>query len=143
MFVWLGQSQRFWQNFAVARGFILGLLGLAMILFAGFVKAEEPPAGLSGAKLQAWEVEHLITETVKIRETQDKIFVNNHYCPLQRRIIREPIDFLSRDFVYKGKNPKFKNKTFVFNFCCGVCRKRFHEHFAKFPDLILEKYEIR
>lgn len=102
----------------------------------------QPPAGLSKKELLNWEVEHIPAESVTVREDGKTIYLNNRFCPLQRRVIQEPLDFISRALPYKGKNPKFKGKTFVFNFCCGVCRQRFAEHFEKFPDEILKHYSI-
>jgi len=123
--------------------FILLILLLCTVATAETHGEEVPPAGLSKKELLKWEVEHIPVEQLVVREDGNTIYLNNKYCPLQHREIQNPIDYISRSLVYKGKNPKFKGKTFVVNFCCGVCRQRFADHFDKFADEILKRYGVQ
>lgn len=102
----------------------------------------QAPEGLSEEEYMKWEIAHIVPEHVLVSEDKNKIYVNNKVCPLKRNEIRAPYNQIITEVKYQGQIEKFKGKTFVFNFCCGQCQSRFPEHFKKFPDLILKKYNL-
>lgn len=135
------------RKFKAFRILIISLGLAAIVLQCGIATATSPenlmpPEGLSKKEFWAWEVKHMVAEDVVITQVGKTIYINNRYCPLQRRVIHEPIDYLTRKVKYKGRNAKYKGKSFVFNFCCGVCQTRFPKHFKTYPDEILKKFGL-
>ncbi|HKY64007.1 MAG TPA: hypothetical protein VJR29_11355 [bacterium] len=67
------------------------------------------------------------------------IKANNKLCAVSRTPMNEKILGAFKGQVnYEGGNPKYKGKTFEFNYCCGMCQAKFPDMFKADPDGILK-----
>lgn len=68
----------------------------------------------------------------------DLIKVNNLLCAVSRTPMgQETLGKFTGRVVYAGNNPKYRGKTFEFNYCCAMCQQMFPQKFAKDPDGVL------
>lgn len=66
------------------------------------------------------------------------IKVNNVLCAVSRTPMgQETLGKFTGRVVYAGNNPKYRGKTFEFNYCCAMCQQMFPQKFAKDPDGVL------
>lgn len=66
------------------------------------------------------------------------IKVNNKLCAVSRTLMDEKtLGTFKGKVAYEGTNPKYRGKTFEFNYCCEMCQNMFPNNFKADPDSIL------
>lgn len=73
----------------------------------------------------------------------DKVHVNNELCAVSRTPMRKSqLGQYTGEVKYDGPDPKFKGKTFVFNYCCAMCQASFPEKWAAGKDEIMRYHGL-
>jgi len=118
--------------------FVAGFFLLSLLAVAGCGRASETVETVQGPEPELRPALATPGERAVPEIDGDLIKVNNVLCAVSRTpMSQETLGKFTGRVVYAGNNPKYRGKTFEFNYCCAMCQQMFPQKFAKDPDGVL------